>query len=104
MSSGARDSVDHPACWNPWRAVFRSCQNGFTIAKSTIDISDFQHATELRRELSATIFAWRRGTFGINVYFKNMSDTLLLTISAEFMLLMSMVTMTPIIAHLTGWT
>jgi hypothetical protein len=34
MSSGALGSVDHPARWNLWRAVFRRChQNGFTIAK-----------------------------------------------------------------------
>jgi hypothetical protein len=33
-----------------------------------------------------------------------MSGNLLLTIGAEFMLLMSMVTMAPIIAHVTGWT
>jgi hypothetical protein len=33
-----------------------------------------------------------------------MSDNLLLTIGAEFMLPMSMATMTPIIAHVIGWT
>jgi hypothetical protein len=39
MSSGALGSVDHPARWNLWRAVFRRChQNGFTIAKPTIDV------------------------------------------------------------------
>jgi hypothetical protein len=40
MSSGALGSLDHPARWESLvGCVFSRCrQNGFTIAKSTIDI------------------------------------------------------------------
>jgi hypothetical protein len=88
--------------------VFRRCHpNSFTIAKSSIDIQIFISTlyscvgNSLQRYWLGAV-AHCRTEF--NVYFKSMSDNLLLTIGAEFMLLMSMMTMASIIAHVTGWT